>query len=338
MSFLSFIFLLSVGLAAVALLGGITTILSQVIRQHLEKKRSLRREAILELILQGLERPNWDLSLIENISRNRRLSADLFSEISELIRGENQDRVLALCRAAAIDRWLLRQLKSWKSDNRRLAADTLRLVPGEESISALLGALDDRTEDVRLTAASSLAALNAMPPLDRLMEKLIKSTSAHSRLLQRLIDSAALSRPAEVMELAKGKARIEFLRPLALSALGKAGHLELSSEIATFVVDDNPEVRAAALGSVAALGDFNAKEHIKRALSDRVQFVRIRAIAAALALELRELAPELRLLLDDTNWWVRFRASEALAVMGEPVPGDRGLELLPAPERRAVVG
>ena len=338
MSFFSVIILLSVGLAALALVGGAATILSQVIRKHLETKRSLRRETILKGILQGLESSDWDLSLIENMSHNRRLCAGLFSEISELIRGENRDRVLALCREAAIDRWLLRQLKSWNSEHRRLAADTLGLIPGEESISALLGALDDRSEEVRITAASSLAALNAMPPLGLLMEKLIESTSAQSLLLQRLLDSAALSRPAEVMELAKGIARLDFLRPLALSALGKAGHLDLSNEIATFVADDDPEVRAAALASVAALGDFSAKEHIKTALLDPVSFVRIRAIAATLALELRELAPEMRLLLDDKNWWVKFRASEALAIMGESVPGDRVLEALPAPMTRALAG
>lgn len=337
MSFFNFIIMLSVGFTSAALLGGIATILSHVIRQRHEEKRGLRRKAILEEILQGLERPNWDLSLVKNMSRNRRLSADLFSEISELIRGENRVRVVALCRQAGIDQWLLGQLKSWNSEHRRLAADALKLFPGEESIPALLGALDDRAEEVRLTAASSLAALNALPPLRILMEKLIGPTRSQSLLLQRLIDSIAVSRPAEVMELARSKAGTDFLRPIALSALGKAGHLNLSDEIASFIADDDPEVRAAALASVAALGDFSAKDHIKRALSDRVQFVKVRAIAAARALELRDLAPELTLLLDDTNWWVRFRASEALAAMAQPVSGDRLLELLPAPQPRALL-
>lgn len=337
MSFFNLIILLSVWLASASLLGGIATILSQVIRQQLEKKRGLRREAILGQIIRGLEDPDWDPSLVELVRRNRRLSADLFSEISELIRGENRDRVLALCREAAIHPWLLGQLRSWNSERRRLAADTLKLFPGEKTVSALVGALDDRAEEVRLTAASSLSALSAMPPLRMLMEKLVEPTRSQSLLLQRLIDSAAVTSPAEVMELARSSPERDFLRPLALSALGKAGHLSLSSEIASFIADDDPEVRAAALASVAALGDFSARDLIKRALSDRVQFVRVRAIAAARALELRDLAPELTLLLDDANWWVRFRASEALAAMGQAIPGDRVLELLPAPQPRALL-
>ena len=339
MSLFKLIVLLSVGLTAVALLGGIATILSQAVRQHLEKRRDHRRQAILRQILQGLGRPDWDPSLVELMSRNRRLSADLLSEISELIRGENQDRVLALCREAAVDRWLLGQLKSWNGEHRRLAADSLKLFPAEETISALLGALDDRAEGVRLTAALSLAGLNAMPPLHILMQKLVEPTSTQSLLLQRLIDSVAMSRPAEVMGLARGKVESDFLRPIALSALGDAGHLDLSSEIATFIADDDPEVRAAALASVAALGDFSAKDRIKKALADPVQCVRVRAIAAARALELRELAPELTSLLNDENWWVRFRAGETLTALGEPVPGlgDRVIELLPAPERRTPV-
>ena len=339
MSLLSLIIMLSVGLAAIALLGGVATIVSQAIRQQLERRRSQRRDLILRQILQGLEQPDWDLALVRLMSRNRRLSADLFSEMSELIRGENRARVLALCREASVDRWLLQQLKSWHGERRRLAADSLRLFPGDETIEALRAVLDDRSAEVRLTAAMSLAALDAMPSMGTLVEKLVEPTRNQSLLLQRLIESVAVSRPAEVMELVRGKIGKTFLRPIALSALAKAGHLELSGEIGSFIDDADPEVRAAALASIAVLGDFSAKDRIKRALSDSVQFVRVRAIASARTLELRELAPELTSLLKDENWWVRFRAGEALAALGQPVPEprDRVVKLLPAPERRTPV-
>jgi HEAT repeat protein len=188
--------------------------------------------------------------------------------------------------------------------------------------------LDDRAEEVRLTAATSLAALKATPPLSAVMQRLVESSHMHSLLLQSLIDSIAPGRPKEVLDLAKGKTGKNFIRPMALTALGKAGHLELGEDVAGFIDDADPEVRAAALASVASLGYFGAKEKVKRALDDPVHFVRVRAIAAARALELHDLTADIARLLNDDNWWVRFRAGEALAALGHPVPQpiDRVIE------------
>lgn len=332
MSLLYFLTLFAIGLAATALLGGAVTIVSHAVRLHLEKERNLQRSLLFERIVQGSENPDWDPELVKAMSCNRPLSADLFSEMSELIRGENRERILALCRQAGIDRWLLRQLASWSSDRRRVAAETLRLFPGEETVAALRATLDDPASAVRLTAALSLAELNAMPPVSILVQKLIEKTREHSLLLQRLLESLAVSQPSEVLDVAKGTIGKPFLRPIAVRALGKAGHLGLSDAIAGLIEDPNPEVRAAALESVASLGDFSAKDRVKQALADSVHFVRVKAIDATRQIELRELVPELVPLLHDPIWLVRFRASEALAAFGYRLSERerRVVELAPA--------
>lgn len=331
MSLYKFIIVLSAALTAAALLGGLATIVSQAVRQKRERRRERYRNEMLRIILEDLELPDWNPDLVELMSNKRALGADLVLEISELIRGEKREHVLALCRDAGIDRWLLRQLRSWSAQGRRAAADALKLFPDQETVGALLAALDDRSEEVRLTAAMSLAALNAMPPLPVLIHTLVGKSEIQSLLLQNLIDSIAVTRPEEVLQTAKGKNGKDFLRPMALSALGRSAHLEMGGEIAAFIGDPDPEVRAAALAAVAAIGYFGAQDRVKQGLSDPVQFVRVRAIAAARSLELRELVPTLNALLSDENWWVRFRAGEALAALGHPAPQsiDRVVDLLP---------
>ena len=323
MSLFETIIVLSMALTIAALLGGMAAIVILALRQRREKRHARLRGEILRRLLEGLDQTDWDVGLQTLMRSNPAISADLVSEISELIKGENRDHVLALCREAAIDKWFLRGLKSWKVERRRLAADALKLFPDKRTTDALYGALDDRAEEVRLTAALSLATLNAMPPLPVVMQKLVVSSNMESLLLQHIIDSVALDRPEEVLGFAKGKSGKPFIRPMALNALGKAGHLELGRDIARFIDDADPVVRVAALTSVAALGFFGARDQIKRSLNDPIQFVRVAAIAATRALELRDLTPSLTKLLTDENWWVRFRAEETLATFGHPVPQPR---------------
>ena len=321
MSLLYVVTLASVGFAAVAMLGGIATIISHALRSRFERKRSLHRDAILRRILESLDKPGSDFSLITTIGQNPRIAIDLLSEMSELIRGENRDHVLLLYRKAGIEQWLFRQLRSGRTEQRRLAADTLRLFPADTAIAALTAAFDDRDPEVRLTAALSLAKLDALPSVSTLVTKLVEPTRQQSLLLHRLIESIAVNRPYEVLELARGTFGQPFLRPVAISALAKAGHLELSKVIGDYILDSDAEVRAAALAAAASLGDFGAKDHVKLALGDPVRFVRVRAIDAARRLELTELIPQLVPLLHDEDWWVRFRAGEALMELGYRAPG-----------------
>lgn len=319
MSLFETIIVLSMAVTIAAFLGGMAGIVILALRQRREKRHARLRGEILRRILEGLDQTDWDVGLQTLMRSNPAISADLVSEISELIKGEDRDHVLALCREAEIDKWFLRGLKSWKVERRRLAADALKLFPDKRTTDALHGALDDRAEDVRLTAALSLATLNAMPPLPVVMQKLVVTSNMESLLLQRIIDSVALNRPEEVLGLAS-KSGKPFILPMELNALGKAGHLELGRDIARFIDDADPVVRVAALTSVAALGFFGAKNQIKRSLNDPIQFVRVAAIAATQALELRDLTTSLTKLLTDENWWVRFRAGETLAAFGHPVP------------------
>ncbi len=327
MSLLILVILVAIGLATIAFVGGVLTIVAHAVRLRAEHRRNALSEKLVRDILENLEKPDWSPDLVAIMRRNPQIGAELFSEMSELVRGENGEHVRDLCRQAGIDRWLRRRARSWKADRRRIAVDTLRLFPGAETVAVLQEALADPSSEVRLAAALSLAELGATPPVSTVVQMVLENMSEQPLLLNRLFDRLAVQRPEEVLNLAKGPVSKPFLRPIAIRALGDAGRLEAKDAIASLIDDPEPEVRAAALDAAGDFGDFNAKENVRRALKDPVQFVRIRAINAARRLDLRDLAPEIAALLTDANWWVRFRAGETLAVFGVPVP---------EPERRVV--
>jgi HEAT repeat protein len=81
--------------------------------------------------------------------------------------------------------------------------------------------------------------------------------------------------------------------------------------------DPERNVRASVLRALGALGHPAAAEVIAAGLRDEDWQVRVRAIDAARRIQLVDLVPGIAKLLDDEAWWVRFRAAETLAALGE---------------------
>ena len=312
----------AIALAITAMLGAIVVIVAHAVRQRLKGRRDIIRKRLLNQILGGIDNEEWQPALVEDLSRDMPLSVDLFSELTELIRGDNRARIEKLCRDAGMDEWLRARMRSNRREARRLAAESLRLFPDALSISALETALDDRAPNVRMTAAISLAELNVLPSVRTILSKVVEAHQHQTLQLQRLFESLARTRPSEIMEIAQGDLGAKFTRPIAIRALGTAGHTDLGPRLQTLIGDPDPEVRAAALDAVAALGCLQAQPNIRCALSDDVSFVRVRAIECARQLDLQELAPIIADLATDTDWWTRFRAEEALLTLTENGSGE----------------
>ena len=312
----------AIALAITAMLGAIVVIVAHALRQRLKERRDIIRKRLFGQILDEIENEGGQPGLVEDLSRDMPLSVDLFSELTELIRGDNRARIEKLCRDAGMDEWLRARMRSYRSESRRLAAESLALFRDALSISALETALDDRAPNVRMTAAISLAELNVLPSVRTILSKVVDPHQHQTLQLQHLFESLARTRPSEILEIAKGDLGGEFTRPIAIRALGTAGHTDLGPRLEFLIGDPDPEVRAAALDAVAALGCLHAQPNIRCALSDDVSFVRVRAIECARQLDLHELAPIIADLATDTDWWTRFRAEEALLTLTENGSGE----------------
>jgi HEAT repeat protein len=107
------------------------------------------------------------------------------------------------------------------------------------------------------------------------------------------------------------------VRQWGASLLGRYPAAEIEVELATLLLDEDPQVRAAVLKSLTRNKSRLAAPAATTALADPVWFVRIHAARALGQLGRVEHASELVALLGDSRWWVRAAAKESLQELGD---------------------
>ena len=107
------------------------------------------------------------------------------------------------------------------------------------------------------------------------------------------------------------------IRQWGATLLARYPDPEIELELATRIVDDDPQVRAAVLKSLTRDRSRFAAPAAVTALADPVWFVRVHAARALGRLGQVDQASELVGLLGDPQWWVRTAAKESLQELGE---------------------
>jgi len=106
-----------------------------------------------------------------------------------------------------------------------------------------------------------------------------------------------------------------FVRAEATLALGKCGRMSVLPQILVLLADDGqPEVRAAAAASVAALRDTSVGAALQQALSDSSALVRRRVLASLHQLWFPGLADPVMAALRDPDATVRYIAAQILGL------------------------
>jgi hypothetical protein len=317
MNVLSLIYGLSVVLALVAVLTAIGVIISRVIRTRLDARRARARDRMLRAILVATDLAEPPADVLREIGATPAVARDIFAELGEIIRGGSRERLVVLGRASGLPVWLQAQLRNGQPQERRYAAEVLRLFDDERTVVALRYALDDNEPEVRLAAALALAELGNAPPVAAIVSRLQAGTDQPTLLLRRLFRLIVAESPHDVIRIADGQLGTAGLRPFAIGALASTGSHEHSALLRVLAFDADLEVRTAALAGLAMLGQPDVADVIRDAMRDPAWQVRVAAINAARRLDLGSLVPDLIGCLDDEIWWVSFRAAEALTALGE---------------------
>lgn len=317
MTFLQFLWFLSIILSTLA----IGCMLILVVRRMVIRRQELRRETIRKQLLRDiLAYQDGELSTEEIRQRAQRalpVLADLLSELTQIVRGSELDRLINLFEELGLTKRLLFHLKRGNKQRRITAATNLRYTKSPQAVAALEQALDDSDPDVRLPAANSLTQLAAPPPLPVLIEKLCIGQSERSQTLLQIFQVLAEIRPEELLACLQSRETDDFTRTLTLTALGKSGHYGAIDQIIEALTAESLDVRAAALRALADLQHPAANAAVLNALSDEAWEVRTQAANCAGRLALKDASSRLNELLDDANWWTRYRAALALYELGE---------------------
>ena len=213
---------------------------------------------------------------------------------------------------------IVNQARSHRSDTdkwRRLAA--LRILSlGDSKVARpeLARALRDDDPDVVGGAVTILGARTDRTSATMLVDALREGRYSRSRIAAHLdmfpLEIGDLLLP--LLEDADGP-----VRQWAATLLGRYLDPAIELELATRILDEDPQVRAAVLKSLTRNRSRLAAPAAVTALTDPVWFVRIHAARALGELGQVEQAPELVALLGDPKWWVRAAAKESLQELGD---------------------
>lgn len=246
--------------------------------------------------------------------------------LSETVSGPEADRLRRLMVSLGVQKRLTDTLASHRPAERLEALENLSQAKLPGALNAVLEALNDPNERIRITAARcasrTLATIGNVNVRNawsiRVLEALVRADIPSGIFTEALLlcDDAApsgvkflLARPGLTTEQTVGT--IEAVRRLALRELGAA--------VCRFLGNDNdPEIRAAALRVVADLRVLPAGGmwSVLAALEDPVPFIRVQATRALVVLHPDEAVDRLEARLGDSVWWVRKAAAETLLAIG----------------------
>jgi len=314
LSLLALIWWLSLVLAGTALSVMAALVLARLVTARRHARRASRRRELVHRLLRGQASSPQELD-----SLPRDLLADTFVELISLVRGEERAAFVEQARALGVPAHLGRELSRGSTRARLLAAQSLGQFP-DDSTALLRSALADRSPDVRLAAALSLAEAGQSDSVRDIVEELGLGSEEDSTLAVTLFRSLSAERLDEIKALVTAPDTHVRVRLAAIEALAMSGDYSLVpviSQLAMAAPDGTVELP----GYLRALGLFGhpaARAAVLDGLGRGSFAARAAAAGAAGRIGLVDLAGRLATLLDDREWWVRFRAAEALLRLGEP--------------------
>jgi HEAT repeat protein len=326
MNWLVIIYLVSTVLVLLTLTAALALVVRRSIYERTEARHDLRRKSLLGDVLEALDDKDFPSALAARMSALPELSSEVLEELLELIRGDNQRRLLQIAQEAGMREWLHRRLRMGKKVHRRMAADMLRFFDDEDTVAALQRALDDPEEEVRLTATLSLTAIRGGQPMLPILHRFRMRMNSRSLRLRQIFERMSQNDQDAALKVALGDLGDDSLRPLAIEALASTAGEQLALSLVQMAHDPLPSVRRAVISAVGAMASSEASEAVEKALRDEHWEVRVAGIEAARRLDLMDLVPRLTGLVEDKVWTVRLHAAEALGKLGEA--GADALRLL----------
>jgi HEAT repeat protein len=221
---------------------------------------------------------------------------------------------------AATSRARLLRLASERGGRRRWKRiEALRLIAAASTPlrvaerRALVDALADDNEDVRLGALAAVSARGDELAAELLVKALVEWRTGRARVateLERQPHEHIVPLLEELLADPRPDARF-----WALQVIGRIGSPLPWTTISELLSDPSPNVRAALAESLPVLYG-RPTMGLRRLLSDDEWFVRMHAARALGEKKVSRAAPAIAELLRDRSWWVRDAGEKALVALG----------------------
>ncbi|TFB09387.1 HEAT repeat domain-containing protein [Candidatus Atribacteria bacterium MT.SAG.1] len=312
------IILLVWGLAFLVILLVIYCFWLRLIYNLKEKKRKKIFLIWEEMIFEYLDRKKTPSEIVESMSKSEyNYFLDFLENYLITIKGEDLERIAALITKTKLFFYLIDNLKRGSKQKRKLAAHFLGLARAGKSKEFLEEGLNDRDDSVAYNCALALAKLGAIDIVnDILIQYRQRKKYSSDLLLNVLFDFGNNICPPLLQQLEEEKD--EFLCILIIDVLGYYRYYSAGEKILDFLnKSTNRELRIHCLKAIGRMEYIEALPAIRKCLDEHDWVIRSQAIQSIG--KIGDVSVEKKLIenLYCENWWVRYRAAEALFNLSE---------------------
>ncbi|UZK69771.1 HEAT repeat domain-containing protein [Sphingomonas sp. S1-29] len=317
---MSLAFILS-GIAAAGSLLLLAALIGVVIRRTAQEKRArldaVRGSAFRKAVLPLLHRVDDGAVASLEAWRGDPVALEVAGHLLQILRGAERERLLDLVDALDLLQ-LDRQLRRLKSSGPARRIAIVRMLGSfpvprvEQALAACLHA--DPAPPVRLEAGLALVRLGTLRSVDDAIVAL--DDGAYRAPAHRIIFRALAAQHPGEMIAAWGKHGSGPARFAIADALGEVFEPDGFAALRSAIQDADPQMRCEGLRSARRLGHPSMAPEVLAALGDPEWIVRVQAASTAGTMRLEQARPLLEALLTDEQWWVRYRASQALTALG----------------------
>lgn len=206
------------------------------------------------------------------------------------------------------------QSRTWWQ--RREAAIKLGIMRSNESAIALIRAVKDDSEVVRLAAVRALSQMNHPDGVKTLLDVMQDTENwTGARVLEIMVNVGQSARQDVLSRL--GIAMEPRVRLLLIQLCGLMRWSEAVPLLIPLLEDADPEARASAVRSLGNIGDGTVTEYLETMCQDPCWEVRAEATHSLGLLQDSSTVSSLSQSLCDENWWVRYNAANSLYQLGE---------------------
>lgn len=240
-----------------------------------------------------------------------------------LVRGSSSHSLEILANEMGLLRTARRLLRRRSVSSKLLAVQALGFLCDEDSWSQIEALLDHRNITISITAASALVHIDAVKGVNLILPLIGKRAAWPRTQVGRILNFAgqdAVTGPfCRTVELSGTEETCRLLQFYESVSVAECDSL-IAKLLAT---RSNPTLIATALKAVR--GQLPRKM-IERLVTHKAWFVRMQAASLLGRFGRREDYPILEPLLSDSEWWVRYRAAQAITKL--PFLGPKALRKL----------
>lgn len=246
----------------------------------------------------------------------------IFSQLLQLVRGDDRLHLLTIAEAMRVPDAALMRLRHRSASRRIDAMHALEHFGSNRVLRAIRTCMaEDPDVAVRTEAAATLVRLELAPAPASVVEALDllnrPPTPVHAAIFRAAAPTSGADIAAMALDLRSGP-----LRSRLIESLGWSNDFAVLPALARFARDEDVEARIAALKAARQLGHPAVQEWVVPLLLDKADSVRTQAARTCGHLGLTDAIPILSKLVENSSWWVRTRAAEALAQLrpDQPAP------------------